>query len=98
MAEGPARDPTLANPSADDDARSDSGVESIAIMTSSPTRGAALMAKGEILELHDFFKKTSATDKERQTYHNSLLRATFGCRTGTSTQQISGNHHELYEL
>jgi hypothetical protein len=85
MAEGPTRDPTLASPSADDDAGSDSGVESIAITTSSPTHGAALMAKGEILELYDFFKKTSVTDKERQAYHNSLLRAAFSCRTETST-------------
>jgi hypothetical protein len=34
-----------------------------------PTRGATLMAKSEIPELSDFFKKTSVTDGERQAYH-----------------------------
>ncbi len=44
--------------------------ESTAMTTSSsPTRGAALMAKGEIPELSDFFKKTSVTDDEHQAYH-----------------------------
>jgi hypothetical protein len=70
MAEGLARDPTPINLSVNDDTGSDSGAESITIMTSSPTRGAALMAKGEIPELSNFFKKTSVTDEERQAYHN----------------------------
>jgi hypothetical protein len=69
MAEGPSRDPTVANPPADEDTGSDSGVESIAVMASSPTHGAALMAKGEIPELSDFFKKMSVTHNERQAYH-----------------------------
>jgi hypothetical protein len=38
-------------------------------MASSPTYGATLMAKGEIPELSDFFKKTSVTDDEHQAYH-----------------------------
>jgi hypothetical protein len=70
MAEGPINDLTSINSSADDDTGIDTGTESIAIKTSSPTCGAALMAKGEILELSDFFKKTSVTDEEHQAYHN----------------------------
>jgi hypothetical protein len=69
MAEGPSHDPIVANPSTNEDTRNDSGVESVAAMTSSPTRGAALMAKGEIPELPAFFKKTSVIDGECQAYH-----------------------------
>jgi hypothetical protein len=69
MAEGPSCDPIVDNPQTDEDIGSDSGAESIAATTSSPTSGASLMAKGEILELSDFFKKTSVTDDERQAYH-----------------------------
>jgi hypothetical protein len=39
--------------------------ESVATTASSPTRGAALMAKGEISVLTDIFKKTSITDDKR---------------------------------
>jgi hypothetical protein len=69
MTKEPFRDPIVNNPPADEDTRNDSGVESIGATTSSPTRGAALMAKGEIPELLDFIKKTSVTDGERQAYH-----------------------------
>jgi hypothetical protein len=69
MAEGPSHDPIITNPPTDEDTENDSGAESIAAMTSSPSRGAALMAKGEILELSDFFKKTSVIDGESQAYH-----------------------------
>jgi hypothetical protein len=69
MAEGPSHDPSVDNPLTDEDTGSDSGAESIVVMTSSPTHGASLMAKGEIPELSDFFKKTSITDDERQAYH-----------------------------
>jgi hypothetical protein len=69
MAEGPSHNPIVANPSTDEDTGNDSGVESVAAMTSSPTRGAALMAKGEIPELPAFFKKTSVIDGECQAYH-----------------------------
>jgi hypothetical protein len=69
MAEGPSRDPIVANLPVDEDIGNGSGAESIAATASSPTRGAALMAKGEIPKLSDFFKKTSATDDERQAYH-----------------------------
>jgi hypothetical protein len=69
MAEGPSRYPIVTNPLADEDTGNDSGAESIAATTSSLTHGTALMAKGEIPELSDFFKKTSVTVGERQTYH-----------------------------
>jgi hypothetical protein len=69
MAEGPSHEPIVANPLADEDTGNDSGATSVAATTSSPTRGAALMVKGEILELSDFFKKTSVTNDERQAYH-----------------------------
>jgi hypothetical protein len=69
MAEGTARDPTAANPLADEDTEIDSGAESVTATTSSPSHGTALMAKGKIPELSDFLKKTSVTDEEHQTYH-----------------------------
>jgi hypothetical protein len=69
MAEGPSHDPIVTNPPVDDNTRNDSGKESIAVTASSPTCGAALTTKGKILELSDFFKKTSITDGERQAYH-----------------------------
>jgi hypothetical protein len=69
MAEGPSRDPTVANPLVDEDTGSDSRMESIAATASSPTRGTALMAKGEIPKQLDFFKKTSLTHDEHQAYH-----------------------------
>jgi hypothetical protein len=69
MDEGPSHDPIVTNPPTDEDIRNDSRAESVAAMTSSLTHGAALMAKGEIPELSDFFKKTSVTDGERQAYH-----------------------------
>jgi hypothetical protein len=65
MAEGPSRDPIVTNPLADKDIRNDSGAKSITATASSPARGAALMAKGEIPELSDLFKKISVTDGER---------------------------------
>jgi hypothetical protein len=67
---------------ANDDVGSDSGAESIAITASSPTRDATLMAKGEIPELSDFFKKTYVTDEECQTYHNR------GCLPGNVISSI----------
>jgi hypothetical protein len=69
MAEGPSHDPIIANPSADEDTGNDSRAESVTATTSSPTRGTALMTKGEIPELSDFFKKTSVTDGKHQAYH-----------------------------
>jgi hypothetical protein len=59
------------NSSMDNDAGGDSGVESTTMVSSSsPTRGTSLMAKGEIPELTDFFKKTSVTEEELQVYHH----------------------------
>jgi hypothetical protein len=69
MAEGPSRDPIVTNPPADEDIGNDSRAESITAMASSLTRGTALMAKGEIPEPSDFFKKTSVTDGGCQAYH-----------------------------
>jgi hypothetical protein len=58
MAKEPIHNLPLVNPSvADADTGSDSRVESIAITTSSPTRGAALMAKDEIPKLSDFLQE-----------------------------------------
>jgi hypothetical protein len=53
-----------------DDSGHDSMAESAAIATSSPTRGAARMAVGEIPELTDFFKKTIVTEDDHWVYHN----------------------------
>jgi hypothetical protein len=59
------------NPSINDDAGGDFGAESSVMMTSSSlTRGASLMAKGEIPELTDFFKRTTITEEELQAYHH----------------------------
>jgi hypothetical protein len=40
------------------------------MISSSLTRGASLMAKGEIPELMDFFKKTTVIKEERQAFHD----------------------------
>jgi hypothetical protein len=69
MTEGPSHDPIVTNSSADEDTGNNSRVESVAAMDSSLICGAALMAKGEIPELSDLFKKTSITDGEHQAYH-----------------------------
>jgi hypothetical protein len=63
--------PLPTNPSLDDDAGDENGAESTAMSnSSSPTRGATLMAKGEIPELTDFFKGTTVSEEELQAYHN----------------------------
>jgi hypothetical protein len=69
MVEGPSRDPTVTNPPVDEDTGGYSGAKSIAVMASSPTRGATLMANCEIPKLSDFFRKTSVSDDEHQAYH-----------------------------
>jgi hypothetical protein len=54
-----------------DDSGHDSGMESTAMVTSSsPTRGTAKMAEGEIPELIDFFKKMTVTEDDRRAYHD----------------------------
>jgi hypothetical protein len=69
MAEGPPHDPTAVNPSADESTRSDSEAESTRMTTSpSPTHGVSMLAKGEIPELTDFFKKISLSEEELQCY------------------------------
>jgi hypothetical protein len=71
MAKESTSNPPPTNPLIDDDAGSDSRVESTAMMTSSsPTHGASLMATGEIPKLMDFFKGTTITEEELQTFHN----------------------------
>jgi hypothetical protein len=55
----------------DEDSGNDSGVESVAMATSSsPTRGATKMAYKKILELTDFFKKMTVTEDDRKAYHD----------------------------
>jgi hypothetical protein len=69
VVKGSSHDPAIANPPTNEDTGSNSGAESIIVTDSSLTHGATLMAKGEIPELSDFFKKTSVTDDECQAYH-----------------------------
>jgi hypothetical protein len=54
-----------------DDSGHDSGAKSaVMAASSSPTRGATRMAKGEIPKLADFFKKTTVTEDDRRAYHD----------------------------
>jgi hypothetical protein len=63
--------PLPTNPSLDDDARDGFGVESTTMTnSSSPTRDAALITKGGIPELMDFFKGTTVSKEELQAYHS----------------------------
>jgi hypothetical protein len=53
------------------DSGHDSGMESTVMATSSsPTRGAIKMTKGEIPELTGLFKKTVMTEDDRRAYHD----------------------------
>jgi hypothetical protein len=71
MAKETAHDLRLTDKPTDDEAQSDSGMESVALMTSSsPTLAVVKMADGQIPELLDFFKKTIVTEEERQDYHD----------------------------
>jgi hypothetical protein len=68
--------PTVDTP-ADDDARSDSGAESIASTTSSsPTLAVTKMVDRKVPKMSDFFKKTIVTEEEHLAYHS------FGWLTG----------------
>jgi hypothetical protein len=70
MAEETATNPPPVNQLIDD-ARNDFGSESaVRVTSSSPTRGAALMADEKIPEMFNFFKKMTVTDAERQGYHD----------------------------
>jgi hypothetical protein len=52
-----------------DDSGHDSGTKSTAMAaSSSPTRGAAKMAEGRILEFIDFFKKKTMTEDDHRAY------------------------------
>jgi hypothetical protein len=46
------------------------GESAVMATSSSPTHGAIRMAKGEILELTDFFKKTTVIEDDRRAYHD----------------------------
>jgi hypothetical protein len=62
--------PTADKPTADD-TKSDSEAESAAPTTSSsPNLSAIKMADKKVLEMSDFFKKTTVIEQERQAYHN----------------------------
>jgi hypothetical protein len=66
-----ASNPPPTNPSIDNDAGSDSAVESTAMITSSSlTRGTSLMVKGEIPDLTYFFKGTTVSEEQLQAFHN----------------------------
>jgi hypothetical protein len=53
------------------DSGHDSGAKSATMATSSsPTRGATRMVKGEIPELTDFFKKMTVTEDDHRAYHD----------------------------
>jgi hypothetical protein len=73
MADATIHDPTpfvtpLVN---DEDSGNDSGVESVAMTTSSsPTRGATKIADDKIPELTDFFKRMTLTEDDRKAYHD----------------------------
>jgi hypothetical protein len=62
----------LAAPSANaDDSGHDSGAESTAMVaSSSPTRGATRMVKGQIPKLTDFFRKMTVTEDDCRAYHD----------------------------
>jgi hypothetical protein len=73
MADTTARAPAalVASSANADDSGHDFGTKSTAMAaSSSPTRGAAKMTEGKILELTDFFKKTTVTEDDRQAYHD----------------------------
>jgi hypothetical protein len=63
--------PLPTNLSLDDDAGDESEAKSTVMTNSSyPTRGAALIAKGKIPELTDFFKGTTVSEEELRAYHS----------------------------
>ncbi len=73
MADTTARAPAalVASSANADDSGHNSRTESTAMAaSSSPTRGAAKMAEGEIPELTDFFKKMTVTEDDRRVYHD----------------------------
>jgi hypothetical protein len=93
MAEGPSHNPIIAIPPVDEDTGNDSRAESVTSTASSPTYGAALMAKGEIPGLLDFFKKTSVTDGERQAHHERgwLTGNVISCVSEVDIPTIEGS-------
>jgi hypothetical protein len=66
-----APDAPVVSPAGAEDSGHNSGVESaVMAASSSPTCGATRMAKGEIRELTDFFKKMTVTEDDRRVYHD----------------------------
>jgi hypothetical protein len=64
-------DAPVVPPASTDDSGHDFGAESAAMTaSSSPTRGATRMAKGEISELTDFFKTTTVIEDDHREYHD----------------------------
>jgi hypothetical protein len=62
--------PVAPSASADDSGHGFRAEIAVMVASSSPTRGATRMAKGEIPELTDFFKKTTVTKDDHQAYHD----------------------------
>jgi hypothetical protein len=78
-----AHDLPVAYKPTDDDAQSDSRVESTTPATSSsPTLAATKMADRKVLEMSDFFKKTTVIEEDRLAYHK------FGWLTGNLLSTI----------
>jgi hypothetical protein len=73
MADATIHDPTppVAPSVNDEDSGNESGVENVAMVTSSSlTHGATKMADGEIPKLTNFFKKITVIEDDRQAYHD----------------------------
>jgi hypothetical protein len=71
MAAETAHDLPITDAPVGDNAMSDSGAESIAPTTSSsPTLATNKMADKKVLEMSDFFNKTTVTKEERLAYHS----------------------------
>jgi hypothetical protein len=78
-----AHDLPIANKPIGNDTQSNSRAESAALATSSsPTLATTKMVDRKVLEMSDFFKKTTVTEEERLAYHR------FGWLTGNLISMI----------
>jgi hypothetical protein len=68
MAMETAHDLPIANKPTGDDTQRDSGADSAALATSSPTLAATKMADRKVPEMSDFFKKSTVTEEECLAY------------------------------
>jgi hypothetical protein len=83
MATKTAHDLPITDTPTGDDAQSDFGAESAALVTSSsPTLAATIMTDRKVPEMGDFFKKTTVIEEERLAYHR------FGWLTGILISMI----------